>query len=100
MDGSSQRTCQSNGRWSGRAPSCSPLPCPALMPPDNGYLHLLCPAVYQSQCTVMCFDGYKLDSTNDTISTVTCYLKSNNQTVWSDIRSCTSKKLLFIHAKS
>ena len=88
MDGSSQRTCQSNGRWSGKAPSCSPLPCPALMPPDNGYLQLPCPAVYQSQCTVRCFDGYELASTNDTISTVTCDLTSNNQTMWSDTEEC------------
>ena len=85
---SAQRTCQSNGRWSGRAPSCSPVPCPTLVPPDNGYLQLPCPAVYQSECIVRCFDGYQLVSTNDTISIVNCGLNSINGTKWSDIEQC------------
>ena len=85
---SAQRTCQSNGRWSGRAPSCSPVPCPTLVPPDNGYLQLPCPAVYQSECIVRCFDGYQLVSTNDTISIVNCSLDSTNGTKWSDTEQC------------
>ena len=92
MDGSSQRTCQSNGRWSGRSPSCSPLPCQMLRAPENGYLQLPCAGVYQSQCTIRCFDGYVLNNTNDTISQVTCDLTANNETMWSDIQSCISKQ--------
>ena len=84
----SPRTCQPNGRWSGIPPYCSPLPCPTLTPPSNGYLQLPCDGVYQSQCTVRCFDGYKLASTNDTTSTVTCDLSSNDRTMWSSTEEC------------
>ena len=92
MDGSSQRTCQSNGRWSGRSPSCSPLPCQMIPAPKNGYLQLPCAGVYQSQCTIRCFDGYVLNNTDNTTSRVTCGLTVNNETKWSDIQSCISKQ--------
>ena len=100
MDGSSQHTCQSNGRWSGRSPSCSPLPCQMLPAPENGYLQLPCAGVYQSQCTIRCFDGYVLTDTNDTISQVTCDLTANNETMWSDIQSCTSKNIPILSIKN
>ena len=93
MDGSLQRTCQSNGRWSGRSPSCFPLSCPTLMPPDNGYIQLPCAGVYQSQCSVRCFDGFQLADTDDVTSQVTCSLSSSNDTVWSATHECTSKIL-------
>ena len=96
MDGSSQRTCQSNGRWSGRSPSCSPLPCQMLPAPENGYLQLPCAGVYQSQCTIRCFDGYVLTDTNDTISQVTCGLTANNETKWSDIQNCIKSNALSV----
>ena len=96
MDGSSQRTCQSNGRWSGRSPSCSPLPCQMLPAPENGYLQLPCAGVYQLQCTIRCFDGYVLNNTDNTTSQVTCDLTANNETKWSDIQSCISKKCYII----
>ena len=92
MDGSSQRTCQSNGRWSGRSPSCSPFPCQTLPAPENGYLQLPCAGVYQSQCTIRCFDGYVLNNTDNITSRITCDLTANNETKWSDIQSCISKK--------
>lgn len=89
--GSVQRTCQSNGRWSGRPPLCSPVSCPLLIPPENGYLQLPCPNVYQSVCNIRCFDGYKFGGTDDTISRVTCGLSSNNMTFWNDTEECLGK---------
>uniref|UniRef100_A0A1X7V3D2 Uncharacterized protein n=1 Tax=Amphimedon queenslandica TaxID=400682 RepID=A0A1X7V3D2_AMPQE len=91
LSDSSSRTCQPNGHWSGIPPYCSPLPCPTLTSPSNGYLQLPCDGVYQSQCTVRCFDGYKLASTNGTLSTVTCDLSSKNRTMWSNTEECEEK---------
>ena len=95
--GSAQRTCQSNGRWSGRPPSCYPVSCPLLLPPENGYLQLPCPNVYQSLCIVRCFDGYTFGSTNNTISRVTCGLSSANMSQWNETVNCTSKKMCTTH---
>ena len=88
LSDSSPRTCQPNGRWSGIPSFCSPLPCPTLTPPSNGYLQLPCDGVYQSQCIIRCFDGYKLASTNDTTSAMTCDLLPNNETTWSSTEKC------------
>ena len=83
--GSVQRTCQSNGQWSGVITHCDPLPCPDPVPPTNGYIQLPCSQTYQSNCTVRCFNGYQLVNTSNTI---TCTLSVTNDTEWTEVEDC------------
>ena len=83
--GSVQRICQSNGQWSGVMTCCDPLPCPDPVPPANGYIQLPCSQTYQSNCTVRCFNGYKIVNTSNTI---TCTLSVTNDTEWSKVEDC------------
>ncbi len=61
--GSSTRTCQTDGSWSGTAPTCQPISCDALSGPDNGTLDLSNTGLYPSTATYACNGGYVLSGT-------------------------------------
>jgi cysteine-rich repeat protein len=61
--GSSNRTCQGDGQWSGTQPTCSLVECPLLEPPENGNKtgdSRHCPAKVKFSCSI----GYKLNGTD------------------------------------
>eukprot|EP00058_Branchiostoma_floridae_P019747 XP_002605237.1 hypothetical protein BRAFLDRAFT_92290 [Branchiostoma floridae] len=64
--GTSTRTCQSDGTWSGGSPTCRAVQCTKLTPPANGAV--TGPNYYGNMATFTCNPGYKLVGT----STRTC----------------------------
>ncbi|XP_019618629.1 PREDICTED: sushi, von Willebrand factor type A, EGF and pentraxin domain-containing protein 1-like [Branchiostoma belcheri] len=66
LQGSSSRTCQSNGRWSGTQPTCQRVACGALSSPAHGSIsgsHY-----YGDRVTFSCSSGYYLQGS----SSLTC----------------------------
>ena len=63
LTGSPQRTCQSDGSWSGSPVSCSAVTCEELLTPSNGSINCSNnqPLQYQDTCTFQCNDGYELE---------------------------------------
>ena len=58
LSGSPQRTCQSDGSWSGSPVSCTIMECPLSSLPMNSMLAESCSSTYQSTCDVLCEEGY------------------------------------------
>ena len=58
LTGSSERTCQSNGSWSGSPVSCIIMECPSSSLPMNSILAESCNSVYQSMCELQCEEGF------------------------------------------
>lgn len=58
LNGTSTRTCQANGQWSGSEPSCIPVDCGALMPPSNGIVSAPNGTTYSNQVEYICETGY------------------------------------------
>ncbi|XP_035699728.1 MAM and LDL-receptor class A domain-containing protein 1-like [Branchiostoma floridae] len=56
--GDSSRTCQADGTWTGAAPTCIGVQCPALAVPDNGVLNG--GNSYQDVVQFTCNHGYQL----------------------------------------
>lgn len=55
--GTTKRTCQTDGTWSGTAPTCNPVDCGSLPAPTNG--SVAAPTTtYQSTATYTCSQGY------------------------------------------
>ena len=73
LTGNPQRTCQSDGSWSGSLVSCTIMECPSSSLPMNSMLTESCSNTYQSMCDLQCeedFDGsgessYVCDVLND-----------------------------------
>lgn len=59
LSGSSTRSCQSSGTWSGSAPACSPVDCGPLSSPGNGNV-TYASTTYGSTATYACNGGYTL----------------------------------------
>jgi hypothetical protein len=59
IDGSAERTCDSDGNWSGLAPTCSIVSCPPLAAPTGGLVSVPS-VVYQSSAKYSCDTGYSL----------------------------------------
>ncbi len=57
--GNGVRTCQADGTWTGTAPACSPITCPAGNPPANGSVTPPNP-VYGAEADYACNAGYVL----------------------------------------
>ncbi|KAL3867863.1 hypothetical protein ACJMK2_040709 [Sinanodonta woodiana] len=55
LDGSSIRTCQASGLWSGEEPVCIRLDCGKLQPPVNGQVLVL-----RGKASYQCYDGFYL----------------------------------------
>jgi len=56
--GSHQRTCQSDGSWSGSPVSCTIMECPSSSLPLNSILAESCNSTYQSMCDLQCEEGF------------------------------------------
>ena len=89
LTGSSERTCQSNGSWSGSPVSCIIMECPSSSLPMNSMLAESCNSTYQSMCELQCQEGFT--GTGD--PSYVCDLLSNGSSVmWmpegSDVWRC------------
>ena len=58
LTGSSERTCQSEGSWSGLPVSCIIMKCPSSSLPMNSMLTESCNSTYQSICELQCQEGF------------------------------------------
>ena len=58
LTGSSERTCQSDGSWSGSPVSCIIMECPSSSLPMNSILAESCRSTYQSICELQCQEGF------------------------------------------
>ena len=58
VTGSSERTCQSDGSWSGSPVSCIIMECPLSSLPMNSMLAESCSSTYQSMCELQCQEGF------------------------------------------
>ncbi|XP_065899331.1 uncharacterized protein [Dysidea avara] len=58
LTGSPQRTCQSDGSWSGSPVSCTIMECPSSSLPMNSMLAESCSNTYQSMCDLQCEEGF------------------------------------------
>ena len=58
LTGSSERTCQSDGSWSGSPVSCIIMECPSSSLPMNSMLAESCSSAYQSICELQCQEGF------------------------------------------
>ena len=58
LTGSSERTCQSDGSWSGSPVSCVIMECPSSSLPMNSMLAESCSSTYQSMCELQCQEGF------------------------------------------
>ena len=58
LTGSPQRTCQSDGSWSGPLVSCTIMECPSSSLPMNSMLAESCSRSYQSICDLQCEEGF------------------------------------------
>ena len=58
LTGSSERTCQSDGSWSGSPVSCIIMECPSSSLPMNSMLAESCNSTYQSMCELQCKEGF------------------------------------------
>ena len=77
VTGSSERTCQSNGSWSGSPVSCIIMECPSSSLPMNSMLAESCNSTYQSMCELQCQEGF-----NDTGDpSYVCDVLSNGSSV-------------------
>ena len=58
LTGSLERTCQSNGSWSGSPVSCIIMECPSSSLPINSMLAESCSSTYESMCELQCQEGF------------------------------------------
>ena len=58
LTGSSERTCQSDGSWSGSPVSCIIMECPSSSLPMNSMLTESCNSTYRSMCELQCQEGF------------------------------------------
>jgi len=58
LTGSPQRTCQSDGSWSGSPVSCIIMECPSSSLPMNSMLAESCNSIYRSMCDLQCDEDF------------------------------------------
>ena len=58
LTGSTERTCQSEGSWSGSPVSCIIMECLSSSLPMNSMLAESCSSTYQSMCELQCQEGF------------------------------------------
>src|SRR5207302_158398 len=64
LTGSSPRTCQAAGTWSGTAPTCAIVDCGVLTSPTNGTVSTASGTTYSQNATYTCNSGYMLVGTS------------------------------------
>ena len=79
LTGSTERTCQSDGSWSGSLVSCIIMECPSSSLPMNSMLAESCNSTYQSMCELQCQEGFT--GTGDP-SYVCDVLSSESSVMW------------------
>ena len=77
LTGSTERTCQSNGSWSGSPVSCVIMECHSSSLPMNSMLAESCNSTYQSMCELQCQEGF--NGTGD--PSYVCDVLSNGSSV-------------------
>ena len=77
LTGSTERTCQSDGSWSGSPVSCIIMECPSSSLPMNSMLAESCSSTYQSMCELQCQEGF--NGTGD--PSYVCDVLSNGSSV-------------------
>ena len=87
LEGPQTRTCQPNGTWSGSDPLCLRLTCPEQQPQSDSLLLLPCDNEFESVCTIACEEDSYI-GLNDQFSTITCVGGLENNTEWSDAKTC------------
>ena len=78
LSGSSERTCQSDGSWSGSPVSCIIMECPSSSLPMNSMLAESCSSTYQSMCELQCQEGFS--GTGD--PSYVCDVLSDGSIIW------------------
>jgi len=78
LTGSPQRTCQSDGSWSGSPVSCTIMECPSSSLPMNSMLAESCSSTYQSMCDLQCKEGF--NSSGD--PSYVCNVLSDGSVMW------------------
>ncbi|XP_066283044.1 sushi, von Willebrand factor type A, EGF and pentraxin domain-containing protein 1-like [Branchiostoma lanceolatum] len=63
LNGSSSRTCQADGTWSGIEPICNSLKCQTLNTPTHGTVHMLGGSSFGATATYSCDAGYEVVGT-------------------------------------
>ncbi|CAH1263509.1 CSMD3 [Branchiostoma lanceolatum] len=63
LNGSSSRTCQSDGTWSGIQPVCNSLKCQTLTTPAHGTVHMVGGSLFGGTATYSCDAGYEVVGT-------------------------------------
>ena len=94
LTGSPQRTCQSDGSWSGSPVSCTIMECPSSSLPMNSMLAESCSSRYQSMCDLQCEEGF--NGSGD--PSYVCEVLSDRSVMWITSGggwSCERSKLLF-----
>ena len=76
LTGSTERTCQNDGNWSGSPVSCI-MECPSSSLPMNSILAESCNSTYQSMCELQCQEGF--NGTGD--PSYVCNVLSNGSSV-------------------
>ena len=97
LTGSNERTCQSNGSWSGSSVSCIIMECSSSSLPMNSMLAESCSSTYQSMCELQCQEGF--NGTGD--PSYVCDVLSNGSSVmWmaeGNVWRCERGNIIIIH---
>ena len=78
LTGSSERTCHSDGNWSGSPVSCIIMECPSSSLPMNSMLAKSCNSMHQSMCELQCEEGFS--GTGD--PSYVCVLNDGSSVMW------------------
>ncbi|KAI8488057.1 carbohydrate binding [Branchiostoma belcheri] len=82
LEGASSVRCQADQIWSDPVPTCTPIQCPTLTPPENGALSPEGANSYDDVVTFTCNQGYELEGASQ--------LRCRANQTWSDpVPTCT-----------
>ncbi|XP_019861229.1 PREDICTED: fibrillin-2-like [Amphimedon queenslandica] len=89
LTGPAERTCQPNGSWTSPPARCTPMKCPELEQPKNGYIRSPCPETYGSTCSLQCVYGFEAANGSTSFN---CELTADKNNVeWTEFGTCQSK---------
>uniref|UniRef100_A0A1X7UBP4 Uncharacterized protein n=1 Tax=Amphimedon queenslandica TaxID=400682 RepID=A0A1X7UBP4_AMPQE len=86
LTGPAERTCQPNGSWTSPPARCTPMKCPELEQPENGYIRSPCPETYGSTCSLQCVYGFEVANGSTSFN---CELTADKSNVeWTEFGTC------------